>query len=519
MTRPGEEQGRRKLTRIGFATWLALVGALGTSAPVAQAGEVVGSKEGQTGACRFVLRHEEELTLSDGGKPTVLVAGGVSKPLVLNSSDGPQCVRLENQNPVLFRYAWKQETKTRSENYEAALAFAGALEKLTAGLKPVIERENAEVFIANSALNKKLPGQGVALTHRVTANKRRLSQGAQADKALVTGLEDALREPAVRSRLEVELALELAGIDDSPVFLAEVEKRLSALQACLTAMGREIQKLSSGGRPSPGDFCTDSQPENLEANLTKDFEKIDAGQAQLLKMAMRDEQGIANQPFFVASTLLQFQRQKVLEGARKVGTFKRQLTEMQRALRLGTVAYLPREDQVWALRIERVDENAPGTTVSQIAGDFKLRFVPYSPVRLGLGAAAIYSFVSDAKYTTQPVDGGFRIVESPDQKQYQEGGIAAVLTITPRGWTDPTFGGFFEVGVQPTDDLGLIAGAGIRLFDIASFGAGIAFQQVDVLSPGLSLGDTIAAESDLKTAKRFKAGVYLHITLSIDVKK
>lgn len=444
--------------------------------------------------CRFVLQHGKEIKLTDTvlspQYADVLKSGSVSKPLSLRSSDGEQCIQLEGQNPVFYRYTWKQESKGESENYGAAIAFAGALGTLIKGLGPVVSDEQARAEATKKAVYRSLSAETI----------------------------DPKERAAIKLRLETERAL--AGvIANTGDFLSEVQERLSRLERCLTAMEAAVKGLGEGKKVPPEALCPSDKPEALETDLADVFKKIDSGQAELLQMVSAGAPGIADQPFFVASTLLQFQRKDLLEGARKVRILREQLVEMQEPLDLGNVSYLPKDDQVWSLQIERIDDNAKGESFKKATGDFKLRFVPYSPVRLGLGAAAIYSFVSDAKYTTQPVDGGFRIVESPDQKQYQEGGIAAVLTITPRGWTDPTFGGFFEVGVQPTDDLGLIAGAGIRLFDIASFGAGIAFQQVDVLAPGLSLGDTIAAESDLKTAKRFKAGVYLHITLSIDVKK
>jgi hypothetical protein len=471
--------------------------------------------------CPFVVKHGRNLVLERAGvkEGIPLVKGKTSDPVVLRPGRDSLCVEMTGHDTVFFRYSWSQGAVTESENYQAAVGLAKSLDSLVGSLKSLADLESERD--AGARGKAAVQGYGVDPGKSFRFGSLRAAGGDHAKAVAEKRSHELLNDAALQRRSRINTALADAGIPNGAAFITASVEQIEQLSKSLSKMESTIRRLAKGEKVKPSEFPGSEELEEERKALLGQYAKLDKGQAALLSLVPTDAGGIAEEPFYVGSTLLQSRRVELIEGARKLVAFAKQLQEMASPLRLGDVLYKIKDDQIWILKIERIDANTPesGKRPDKPEGEFAIRFVPYSPVKLGLGAAAIYSFVSDAKYTTQPVDGGFQIVESPDQKQYQEGGIAAVLTITPRGWTDPTFGGFFEVGVQPTDDLGLIAGAGIRLFDIASFGAGIAFQQVDVLSPGLSLGDTVAAESDLKTAKRFKAGVYLHITLSIDVKK
>lgn len=472
-------------------------------------------------ACPFVVTHGKTLVLERAGtkEPMELVKDKPLDPLELRPGRESLCIEMREHDTVFFRYSWSQGAVSESENYQAAVGLAKSLESLVKSLKGLGVEESKRDVNAKGMAEAKGYSPEVGKSFRF--DLLRPASGFEAQALARHGGHELLNDADLQRRSRINTALADAGIPDGAAFIAASVEQIEQLSRSLSKMESTIRRLAKGERVKSSEFPGSEELEEERKALLGQYAKLDKGQAALLSLVPTDAGGIAEEPFYVGSTLLQSRRVELIEGARKLVAFATQLQEMASPLRLGDVPYKPKEDQIWTLKIERVDANTPegGKRPNKAEGEFPIRFTPYSPVKLGLGAAAIYSFVRDAKFTTQPVEGGFRIVESPDQKQYQEGGIAAVLTITPRGWTDQTFGGFFEVGVQPTDDLGLIAGAGIRLFDIASFGAGIAFQQVDVLSPGLSLGDTVAAESDLKTAKRFKSGVYLHITLSLDVKK
>jgi hypothetical protein len=91
-----------------------------------------------------------------------------------------------------------------------------------------------------------------------------------------------------------------------------------------------------------------------------------------------------------------------------------------------------------------------------------------------------------------------------------------MLTIVPRAWSDPTFGGGFQVAVTPENDkLGFYIGAVLRLFDLVSLGGGVAYQQTQRLAPGLSVGQDLDTADALKTNTVFKAGPYISLSVKL----
>ena len=125
MTQSGQLRGARERSWPHLVAGVVIAAALGASAHAGGVGQGAGEAPVP---CRFVLRHDKQLTIQDGKKSMVLKAGEVPPPFLLHSTDGAQCVELGRQNPVLFKYSWKLEEKTKSENYVAALAFAGTLQ-------------------------------------------------------------------------------------------------------------------------------------------------------------------------------------------------------------------------------------------------------------------------------------------------------------------------------------------------------------------------------------------------------
>jgi hypothetical protein len=94
--------------------------------------------------------------------------------------------------------------------------------------------------------------------------------------------------------------------------------------------------------------------------------------------------------------------------------------------------------------------------------------------------------------------------------------VGGVLSIVPRGWSDPTFGGSIDVGLSPVKDkLGIFVGLSLRLYDVASLGAGIAYQQTEELAGDLEVDQVIDSADELKTETGFKAGAYISLTVKL----
>ena len=111
----------------------------------------------------------------------------------------------------------------------------------------------------------------------------------------------------------------------------------------------------------------------------------------------------------------------------------------------------------------------------------------YRPARVTPGAAFVLGFVKNPTFKAVKDGDTYKIVK--DEEELTRYDVAAMLHITPDAWQEPTFGGFFQVGVSPKkDEFGFYFGAGFQSHSIFAFGAGFMMQQVRTLGPGLSRG-------------------------------
>ena len=140
-----------------------------------------------------------------------------------------------------------------------------------------------------------------------------------------------------------------------------------------------------------------------------------------------------------------------------------------------------------------------------------------SRVAVTVGAAAVYSFVTAPTFSAA-ISGG-QIVIKQVKSDYKKLDVAAMLEIEPRAWDLGPLNLGVQLGVSPKSDIGLFLGLSLRATGFFTLGAGIAFQQVDRLAPGLSVGQMIASPDALKTEKKFRSGLYIHLTVTTQKKK
>lgn len=146
--------------------------------------------------------------------------------------------------------------------------------------------------------------------------------------------------------------------------------------------------------------------------------------------------------------------------------------------------------------------------------EFTISLEAYSPVVLSPGASAILLFIENPTFKAVKV-GEQYVIQAADE-EVTSYNLGAMLNITPRAWNEPTFGGSFQLGVSPTKDrIGFYAGAGVTVQQIFGFGAGVAWQQVDKLAEGLTVGQAITSPDLLKTGTRFKPGFYINATVKL----
>jgi hypothetical protein len=132
---------------------------------------------------------------------------------------------------------------------------------------------------------------------------------------------------------------------------------------------------------------------------------------------------------------------------------------------------------------------------------------------ISVAPAFVLLFAKNPTYRAEKVGDAFVIkADDPSIEGYN---LAAMLTIRPKSWSEPTFGGQFQFGVSPTKDkLAFYGGAGFTVQSVFTVGAGVAWQQVNRLAGSLEEGQTIATADVLKTTTKFVPGLYIHFTVN-----
>ena len=149
-----------------------------------------------------------------------------------------------------------------------------------------------------------------------------------------------------------------------------------------------------------------------------------------------------------------------------------------------------------------------------IARKFSIVLQPYTPATLSLAPALVLLFLDNPTFKATRKGDQFVIEETDEEVTGYN--LGAMLNITPRGWSEPTFGGAFQIGVSPTKNkIGFYLGGGISVQEVFWFGGGATWQEVNKLAGSLTVGQTIASPDELKTTTHFKPGFYFHITANL----
>jgi hypothetical protein len=172
------------------------------------------------------------------------------------------------------------------------------------------------------------------------------------------------------------------------------------------------------------------------------------------------------------------------------------------------------------LRIDKIDTGDNivllKTAVSSTSKEYAFAFRPYSAFQLGVGGAGVVSFAKLHKYETVPVTGGAAIVDTQGA-EHTAVNVAAMLSIVPNAFAASDFHPMFELGVGPASSLSIYAGLGVAYGKVFSLGGGFALAQVQELQSSETVGQILAASTDLKTSKHFVGGFYLHLTASANL--
>jgi hypothetical protein len=342
---------------------------------------------------------------------------------------------------------------------------------------------------------------------------------------------------ASETRLRKEAALRGLKADaGTPV--ADIQKKIKGRSStkdkeilegknCIADLERRDREEEPKNLPLRSCFVTDpvarqkriKQLELYLRDLMKEKEDLDA----LDKDAGRFS-GIAGSlsqdPFYLSLTFVLPRELEARDAIRGLKHFAATMKKVNEPILLGEVDYASALVTKTTLKITQAtdipDDVLEAVKPSRATKEIDLSFRSYDAVQIGVGGAMVYSFVKSHKFEAKPLSGGgFKVTDTQDS-DHTGTDVAAMLTIVPNSWADSDFHPLFEIGVSPQKNLGIFAGLGLTFNSTFSFGAGVAFQQVDELK-GLKVGDPLSNAADLKTEKRFATGVYLHFTASATI--
>lgn len=439
-------------------------------------------------------------------------------------------VSVEETNPLLFTYSWKDEPATDTNDFTAAKKFAEsvkALAELFGGIVP----EKKQSTLSDKDLN---------LCANVNANTapddaRLCSAGVT--PALVVALQKRLEDLHIRAAEVPQLVKKSAASwpDALEVRKKAVtewsnhEELVKAIRGYLKVVREGNRKIWSELRVPPVQLASTTisvdpyampllaaqqNPTGTGENLPTPKSNTDTANKSESKADEKVEVRVASQPLMRAFQL-------VLNDADAAATDIEVLTEfMTRARKIGepvplkTVSYNAKQQQPAVLTIKAIPVEGVDTSKYQ-TGDFKLLFRPGGPVTYDYGASAAYSFLEAPQFSAKKGDDDkLHIVRTDNGDEVSGTTGVAFLTVTPRGWDDPQFATGFQLGISPVKDkIGLFLGSRIRVYDLFTFGAGLAFQQTKRLGEGVALNDIVEAADKIKTNNVFKAAPYLSIGL------
>jgi hypothetical protein len=376
-------------------------------------------------------------------------------------------------NPLLYTYSWGGLTAADTADYKTATDFAKSLDPLISAFAP-----------------KTVTGRSLPLTPVTVAP-------------------------------EVASALKAIGIPNEKDFLNNFLAHYSAVENLVDAIpSLMVKACGTPAEASEAKTAVRGSTWDLDATakiIKKDFDLLKLGRGALLKLVATEPAKVANDLFYIASNLFADRESEITAALGTLSTFKKDVMAVDEPITLSpeAIAYSFSKDQTVTFSIGRRDQvQVPKEATARITGKYTIVISPLYPVRLGIGAAAVYSFAPNNTYKAVNDGTQLVVIRDPSTPQYEAFNLAAVLTITPRKWDDPSFGGYFQLGVQPKDRVGLFFGLAVRVMGLFDFGGGFTLQQVDQLAGGLVEGGAISSASSIVTSRVWKSSGYLHVTVS-----
>lgn len=423
---------------------------------------------------------------------------GEQIPIELET-DEKVIVTIADPNPFLYEYSWQSGEPFASENFKS--------------LKPVIqalETFNGLIGATIRGLDKNDAGKDVNLTMALLNSRESAvllmdDQNKEANKSRVAAAREEILEAKTVKQLQ------------------DIGEKIEELVQCLQALPGMIGELDSGTQSTSQLRGRLSGVQGKQDSVAKELAELDKAIIEARKAIFAGGEGAdslsAILSMLVGESFVRANAPTVEKGFATLADFQKGLDKADKIARedRAEITYNTEMVQPGRFEIKAIEDPPKGVKPTRRIGVTNFQFKPYSSFVLGLGAGAVYSFVERPKFEAKAKGDGFEIIEK-DSDDYVGFNLAALLTITPHRWYKSDFHPLFELGVKPdTDNLGLYAGVAVAYGKNFGLGVGVAFEQVDELADGLKVGQALTAANELKLDKKFRSGVYLHLTAKFDV--
>src|SRR5436309_7048400 len=370
-------------------------------------------------------------------------------------------IRLDDPNPLLFSYSWKEGPKTDSANAKVITELVASFKQLSGQLQ-ALTGATTEAFRASAAQPSPASEPDIALGvlkkfgQDLDSLTGDLEQVPELIKDSGNGCEAAKQVKNTVADWHVPTLLEKLDGD-----LKDIDKwALKFLQEDLNPPSPPVQKPGTKNpkeKKQPTKELPPQRPSLVALNITRAQALGPRVREMMAALKSFDDAAKGIQVPMIFPPPIQFDAAHDSHGIFEI------------ALASGN------------------EDIAKGAKVEGKPGKYPFTLVPYSPVDLSVGPAAIYSFIETQEYGTKTENGKITIVRKDSGNQVNGLTVGAMLSITPRAWSNPAFRGSIQMGASPVKDkIGLFLGGGIQFFNL-SIGGGIAYQQAQRLASGLAL--------------------------------
>lgn len=427
---------------------------------------------------------------------------GASPEVTLRPGESLQ-VRVVDGNPILFKYSLSDPVKTPTQNFENAKKFAEAIKKLLGELSPENDQADATVKIRKSGQrDSELPNFRV---------------GEVKTAPFLLAMQGVLRFPEDAAEIIDSTLPSGSGSQDADLTTEKHTDRVKSLKSDAETVIDGLAKLSAAnlGLALPGGtirFCPDADcrteiPLPSREDLKKAMSAVDRQNgANVYELIFDvfygndDVEGIANAAVDFAVAFLAIPETSIVGSP--IAYDRANITSVELK-----VTENNKFDELLSKRALRYKLEKQGS--------HKIIIKPRERFSLSISAGAIYSFVKDPQFSVkEDSDGNLTVARTSND--VNEFGGAVALDITRSEWAEYGVVPFFQVGVSPENsNLAFLAGVGIKAFDQFTLSAGYIYQQVDELSGGLSVGDTLTSADDLNTDDKFEGDLYIMLGVNL----